>query len=355
MVPGQAGPAPGFQALPAAPYGPTYQPNVSGFVPDPAIAQIGPGPGSPGRSKWLLWGGGAFGLILAATILAVVLTSRPSGTGSHTNNGTQNAGNQQAANNTDADTLFQKALENALSTRSFAITMKDTAVGEGSYAVDSSDPQDLRIAGTLRLTGKDFDIKGYGNVKSTYVMFTNADNPAAVPAKYNAWIQVRKDGILIDKSGTGASTYDTLFSPGSLMYWKILFGNFSQADRTEILKYMREKQIFTYDASQVAQAMLNGQAVTQYTVSLSRDNQISLYTKLAGLSDFPKDLIQQNTTRNQLASTDQTKLVISISNSDSRIVQYSEDNRDSLMTFSDFSTAEAGQAPTAQYTWDQAH
>lgn len=252
------------------------------------------------------------------------------------------------------DELFQTALTNALQTKNF--TQKVT---DDNRTIERS--VDVGIVASPRITGKASikdtatSFEAYANRDNTFVKLTKSPSLSARPALAGTWVQVRKDATLLDNSGTGGTSMDVLFTPMTALFGSFIFGNYQPADRDALLSIINDQIVYRYDPSSVVQASVDGQAVSQFKVTVSASGQQALAAKAQQIAGIDQVRISQAATIARLSGSSNSHLIVSVSNNEQRIVQVATDADKNVETVHyggmDI-TQVMDRAPQPQAVWD---
>jgi hypothetical protein len=344
-------PPPAMPLIPAA----TPQPGIGGYSPV-SSPMLPPQPAAQYYAAASPYAGAALPqsrprrrvrvrLFVTLAVAVAVLAGGAAGMSSFLNG-------QQA---TSADILFQQALENAMQTKNYTQTITNSH-GVTERKVDVSDIKNPKVSSLVKQNAANLEIEGYATLKDTFVQLKQSSQFGGNPKALNTWIQVRKNGAVLDQSGQGGQTFDLLFTPMSWLFESLIHGNYEQIDRATFLQFIREKYIFRYDATKATETSHNGQEAMRYTVVISSDAHNELFKRAAELAGISKQDITVAVTLANLtrggALPQQYTLYVDAASQRFVKAEYIVDNQPTIMLLNGIEATQVGEAPAPAHDWN---
>jgi hypothetical protein len=131
-------------------------------------------------------------------------------------------------------------------------------------------------------------------------------------------------------TGTGSSPQAQYFTKGILSM--VLFGSLPAGDRSDLVKLMREKNVYKVSYADVKKTRQSGHSVYEYNVKVNLADYFTLfqaYVKKMGLADVP------GTDPNQYASSPDTELKFKIDKNSRQLLEIEYVSSGQIATFSD--------------------
>jgi len=242
--------------------------------------------------------------------------------------------------------VFSQALSNTYSTKSFT---KQVVYNQANYTETSYDVQDIKkpklSAKTFVTAGgvSGFASEGYSTLDNTYVKFMVSD-PSETQKEYaDKWIQLRKDGkIPADADVNALELYDVRFTPFGLTS----LGNFSESQRSDIVNYIEQNNVFSFEPREVKYQRSNAENLYMYTVTSKPD-------KIAGLSKKIVSIVGYGMAPEIAKSNKEYTANIWVNAETKRIVQIRTQKAGQPVTYNfyNFDKADVGPEPEAQLGW----
>ncbi|MGH7195913.1 MAG: hypothetical protein ACREGA_04000 [Candidatus Saccharimonadales bacterium] len=167
--------------------------------------------------------------------------------------------------------VFQDAVASALSTSQLAqqTVVTGTSNATESTRYDLADMKNPKVSTDTSVTpSKTYGLqyKGYATLSDSYLILESAGvkgqssgQSASQPKK---WLQVRR-GNSLSSVIKGGSIPD----PAVELFGDFIFGNFPAKQRSQLVAYTINNNIYQYDADKVAKSTLNGQPVFVYDIT----------------------------------------------------------------------------------------
>lgn len=231
-------------------------PGMTFVAPLPAQRKSSPLPLIIGLVVLLVLGG-----LGVAAYLSLQTASVPSGTATTTSD------------------VFRQAVSNGLSTG----TVQRQVGGSGldfTLLQDAStvNAPRMSVTATEKTDAGSAAFETYATLNDTYIKYISGA-PVFVPSSVlNQWLWVRKAGAMpsqVDRV-VGQMTELAYSTMGAY-----IFGNFSEAQRTELLDFLADNSVYKYDSTTVKQSTLNGKNVYIFDISFNTDN-LATYNKKIG-------------------------------------------------------------------------
>lgn len=165
--------------------------------------------------------------------------------------------------------IFGDALSNALHTQQVK-QFWHTGTDASSVIFDLRNTKKPRTTTIITKSfGADTYVKGYGTMQNTYLAYaSNPQSQSATPTELlDRWISLRTGGKLPAQSE--ANSMIARVDPRFQLFGPWLFGNFSQAERSELIKLAESRQLYTFDAQQVQPMQRGDQMLLVYQVKVS--------------------------------------------------------------------------------------
>lgn len=251
----------------------------------------------------------------------------------------------------DPTQLFETALANALSTKSYTQQDSDDLLGSIGLKVDSSDVKKLTFAGTLEYEPLGIAMSGYRTPQSSYFRIDRADEESLRPV-LNKWVQAPEEG----REAYEGFTFVEAFKPQYVMSSQYIIGNFSESDRQTLLDIIRNEQVYSYDPEQSVVAEVDNQEVRSYQVKVKGSALRALNEKalqIAGLDSADDSTDEGTALAIELIEQD-ADVVMHIATGSKRLVKIETalDGQKTSAAYSDYDTTEVGTEPKAALEWD---
>lgn len=243
--------------------------------------------------------------------------------------------------------LFDQALGNALSTKNFTQYNTD---GKSYMTIqyDVSKPSDtiVRSDGKLAPSGSTIAFNGYGTFKNSFMKFTTftSDGKPAQPGALNKWFQVRKDGFDAS-SGYFAALFQN--DPHASFFGDLIFGNFSPSDKSKLLNYIHQHNVYKIDPKKVQHTTYKGEKVAVYDMTENKDALIAFNKFVGNLIGLSSSDVSQDTSNLNLAGS--AKMYVSESSKQFIHLQ----TKDSTVDYNKYGSTNVGGAPAPQTTFEQ--
>lgn len=323
--------------------------------PQPAIPYQQPGAqhaygGGAGFDRSKLYAG------LAVVVVMLTIGGIIAAVGLTANNDTSSSSavvTDGGGNKISPEQLFQSALESSLRTNTY--TQKIASDNRQiERRVDVSKPTMPRVSGSATIIDRNTVIDGYAGLNDTYIKLIKSPLLNTKPTAQGSWLHVRKAGTVLDASGNGGTVLDGLFTPTSALYGSFIIGNYDEKSRQALLAIINDQLVYRFDPTTVTQTKLDGQAASQYQVTVSASGQQALASEAARLAGVDKQRISEASTLAQLAGNANSKLVVTIANDSKRIVQVEDVSADDprTVTYSAYNATKVTAAPQPTATWN---
>jgi len=192
------------------------------------------------------------------------------------------------------DEVFNQAIQHALQTKQF--TQKVAVQGGSSVTLlyDVSDVKNSKVSlvGDISLGGAKLSFESYGDGKNEFLKIKSFNFSGPDADKYlNKWTQLRKDGAW---AGDDASSLANFLGANSrfLVLGDYIFGNFSAAEQTELLKLMSGKKVNDYKTEKVTKDKFDGHDVYVYEVTSNQNALKEANKKAAKFMGIPDEDLQ---------------------------------------------------------------
>ena len=189
----------------------------------------------------------------------------------------------QSQGQDDSGAKLENAISNSFSVNNFTekVTVDKSNI---ELRQDASDNHNPRLSGTMSVADLGVKIDGYASLSDSFIKYTSlgslvaADDMAAKLA--NKWVQIRRNGQL--PSGyTPQANVEAVFDPRVSIYGDRVVGNFTSEEQATLTKEIKDKHVYDYDPTTVKTTVIDGQAATQYDITVNVD-ALKAFNKMAG-------------------------------------------------------------------------
>jgi len=245
-----------------------------------------------------------------------------------------------------ADEVFNNALQHALSTGSYT---EKTTIGQNNQTIqyDLASVSEPRINSSVKLGADKLTFTGYGDLKNTYVSFSETDGTNVANSQQGKWIQIRKGGTLPDTDKT-LEKIAPLADPQSLLLSAFIRGSFSDTDRQSMLSLIQEKRVYSYDAGAANTSVIGGQAVYVYEVRINTDALSELDQKAANLFGISDKAVEAS---EKAGKPSTATFYISIEGQQLVKMTYKNGNSSVTSEYSNFEDTKLTTEPVADLQW----
>lgn len=256
------------------------------------------------------------------------------------------------AGQNDPDSVFKDALQASLSTTKFqAVTSADATNSKLSYDLSTPTNPIIGSEATVKLSGINYGIVGYGTVKNSYISYRTlpkAVSPAVTSVVKDAWVGLRLNGALPAGIPTALSR---AVDPRSQTYGPVAFANISPKLRKQQVLYMIQHKVYGYSPDKVAKTNLGGKKVLVYTVKPNIG-----YLKIANQSAALSAGLTATDIQDAVNSLDSLKgatIKLYISSSDHQLarIEITKDNKTTTTSYSYDSSSSLPEEPQTKLSW----
>lgn len=165
------------------------------------------------------------------------------------------------------DTVFKDALQASLSTTKMqAATSSDGLSSKVSYDFSTPTSPIVSSDATIKLSGSNYIVAGYGTAKNTYISYRTLPKtvtPAVSSVVKDAWVGLRVNGALPSGIPTPISR---VADPRSQAYGPVAFANISPKPRKQQVLYMIQHKVYSYSPDKVTKTKINDAGVLVFSV-----------------------------------------------------------------------------------------
>ncbi|HSX31231.1 MAG TPA: hypothetical protein VLE99_04905 [Candidatus Saccharimonadales bacterium] len=253
---------------------------------------------------------------------------------------------------TTPDKVFHAAITKLLSTTSITQSVGDANnMGVVSYNLSNLKDPHVSVSLSIKAPGETIKLSGYGTLQNDYVKYNSFGDPTsdrALSGIVNKWVQMRTNGTL----ATGADpSIEDLTSPRYLAFGDIMIGNFSAAQRQQILQFIQTNNIYSYNAKKVTTATVNGKKVYVYPITENIAKLKELNKKVAPMMGLSTSDIQD--VLDTLGTSGNPKLYITVGSKE--IVKYTlqESGATATGSYTDYGSTTLPSEPTGAMSWTE--
>ena len=197
------------------------------------------------------------------------------------------------------DAVFKKSLENALSTKSIQIEMKE---GSGNYTlttvtkIDTSDVTNPKSSSVItdEYNGEKSTSEFYSTSKDAFfkIADTGLYGLSELSSVSGKWVQAQKDG-----QSPGVDTYSALSYTGSYswsFFGYFINGNFESDQKKEFTDFLLENEVYDYNADRVKTRTVDGKKQLVYDVDVSEEDLKEFNKQVAKSIDVDERKVEEN-------------------------------------------------------------
>jgi len=186
------------------------------------------------------------------------------------------------------DKVFADAIGKLLSTKSITQSVSSNTASL-SVKFDMRNVKDPRVSMTIaEQDGATVaKVSGYGSLQNEYLKYTTFGDAAldgSLKSLVNKWVQIRTNGTVAADANADAKA---LTDPRYLMFGDFLMGNFSAADRQDLLQFIKSNHVYNYDVKHVKTVAVQGRNAYVYSLTENVPELKKLNQKAAAVMGVP--------------------------------------------------------------------
>ncbi len=188
--------------------------------------------------------------------------------------------------------VFASALEVALSTKQVE-GQYHSADGNDNASIkyNVSDIKKPKVSVDANIQSLGVKAEGYGNLQNTYFKITSLNTAQGSDSQIiNKWVQLRKNG----KAEAPISSFATLGDPHIVTLGSFIFGNFPSGDRQELINFLLENNVYSYNAKAVKEEKLDKHSVYVYEVIIDLEKLKEFHIKVGMLMGLDPTDVAKN-------------------------------------------------------------
>jgi hypothetical protein len=254
-------------------------------------------------------------------------------------------------------TVFNKALSNALSTKSFE---QITSVNGSREDIKFNTSNVLEPVLSSNVT-IDFLVainqSGYGTLQNTFIKYNSLKSSSGLGISsadlqnisyLKKWIIVKTNGI----NPSGSESVEAYIDPDFDFFGQYIFGNFSNSQRQQLLNYIKSNNIYQFNPKNVTTGTVNGRKVYVYQVGLNIE-KLSKYNDMVA-SMMKLSLSNISSTISSLNSIPKSETFY-IDKRSSELLQISESTNGtkSTISYQNFNDIKLPSQPKPELTWSK--
>ena len=258
---------------------------------------------------------------------------------------------QQYSRRNNPVVAFEDALRNSLQTEQVASDLKaPTQSTSASLSLADAENPAVSTKSTIENGATRYDLAGYGDLKNTYVSYSNL--PATTPKNVaniaeGAWVHVRSKGL---QPPNVPPQVDQAADPTFYAFGQVLFATLSQKTQDELVSFIQKNKVYGFDEKQVTKTTVDDQKVFVYPVKLNIG-----YLKVAAQSAATNEKIPVERLAGAMAALDPLKgaaAKIYVSTKDHRIVRFDtiKDGKTTVTTYR-YSGVSLPAEPPTKLSW----
>lgn len=248
------------------------------------------------------------------------------------------------------DGVFKSSLIDALSTSNFKQTSSQSdgslsVAATISYEASNVTKPKVYTTATIDSHVSIFSFEGYGSVDSTYLKVLKSQIKRSTAnnaqAGLNKWMKVNnRDSI------ESLVTFSSLYDPRYLMLGHYISGNFSDAQRKQLVDYALQHKIYNYDPAQVEKKQDAGKDVYVYKVKIDTKALYEYNRKAAEMMKLDASVV-----KNMLEHEDTTEATLTIDIKSKHLTKVVTNGVTSI--YSDWGTTRLPDEPTTKKTFKE--
>ena len=251
----------------------------------------------------------------------------------------------------EPSTILSNALTNSLSQQHMEITTTRTGETVNTKLDLSQANNPVSYTETdFQMYGSAFKAESYGTTTDGFVKYTGLPsviNAQTSKAAQNVWVQVRGK----EKVNGLDLRLAKLSDPRHHMFGPVLFGNYTEENKQQLVKFVIDHQIYKPLSTSVKTTELDGVKVYEMPVKLDVGFlKVALQSAAVGLGYTPQDV---QTSVNELESYKDGQATMYISTKEQHIVRFAftKNGEEVAVHYAPAEAAGLPSAPQAQQTW----